>query len=154
MGREIERKFLVKNHSFKDSAEGTVYRQGYLCAAIERVVRVRTIKDRGYLTIKGQNIGAVRSEFEYEIPFDDAAVMLETLCEGSLIEKVRYKIPYRGFTWEVDEFMGDNEGLIIAEIELSDENEQFDLPDWIGEEVTGYPEYYNASLVKYPYKNW
>lgn len=154
MGREIERKFLVKNHSFKESAEGTFYRQGYICAAIEGVVRVRTIKDKGYLTIKGKNVGAVRSEFEYEIPYLDAAAMLDTLCEGLLIEKVRYKVPYHGFTWEVDEFLGDNEGLIIAEIELGDENEQFDRPGWIGDEVTGNPKYYNSNLKKNPFKNW
>jgi len=120
----------------------------------ERTVRVRTIGDMGFLTIKGKNIGATRMEFEYEIPVNDANEMLDKLCEKPLIEKIRRKIDFGGFTWEVDEFFGENKGLVIAEVELSDEAQQPELPKWIGEEVTDDPRYYNANLVKNPYSMW
>ena len=122
MGKEIERKFLVKSEEWRSLAEGTSYRQGYLNSVKERVVRVRTINDKGYLTIKGITTGATRAEYEYEIPQADADFMLDELCEKFLIEKNRYKIEYAGFIWEVDEFFGPNEGLIVAEIELESED--------------------------------
>ena len=152
MPKEIERKFLVKNDTWRD-ASGTRYRQGYLSSVKERTVRVRTIEDKGYLTIKGIAVGATRLEFEYEIPRDDADTLLG-MCEQPLIEKKRYKIQYEGFVWEVDEFFGDNQGLIIAELELESEDQQFPRPDWVGEEVTGDSRYFNANLIKHPFTAW
>ncbi len=135
-------------------ANGTVYRQGYLSTVKERTVRVRTIEDKGYITVKGRAAGATRVEYEYEIPAEDANSMLDDLCERPIIEKKRYVIDYEGLTWEVDEFNGENQGLIVAEVELSDENQSIALPDWIGEEVTGDPKYFNSNLIKHPYNKW
>ncbi|MBW1696906.1 MAG: CYTH domain-containing protein [Deltaproteobacteria bacterium] len=154
MGTEIERKFLVKDESFRSLAKGARYRQGYLNSAKERVVRVRTIDDEGFLTIKGITVRATRIEYEYKIPVEEAEVMLSELCEKPLIEKNRYKIIYEGLTWEVDEFFGDNQGLILAEVELKSEDQKFKKPEWIGEEVTGDPKYFNSNLIKNPYKYW
>ncbi|GAB4338912.1 MAG: CYTH domain-containing protein [Calditrichia bacterium] len=154
MGKEIERKFLVKGDDWKKKGKGTVYRQGYLSTVKERVVRVRTVNDKGFLTIKGINRGATRLEFEYEIPVADAKEMLEKLCLRPLIEKTRYVVEYGGLKWEVDEFAGENEGLILAEVELEDEQQKVELPDWIGEEVTGDPRYFNSNLIKNPYTSW
>jgi len=154
MGKEIERKFLVKGDEWKKLGKGTVYRQGYLSTVKERVVRVRTIDDKGYLTIKGINRGATRLEYEYEIPLQDANEMLDELCERPLIEKTRYVVPYAGLKWEIDEFAGENEGLVFAEVELTDENQKIELPDWIGEEVTDDPRYFNSNLIKHPYTKW
>ena len=154
MPTEIERKFLVRGDRWRALGSGTAYRQGYLSTEIDRTVRVRTIADRGYLTIKGRSVGAARPEYEYEIPLEEANEMLDKLCKRPLIEKSRYKIEHRGFTWEVDDFAGENKGLVIAEIELSDEQQQFDLPDWIGEEVTGDPRYLNANLIRHPFSRW
>ena len=154
MAQEIERKFLVTGDAWRRLAKGTVYRQGYLSTVKERTVRVRTVGDKGYLTVKGLSVGAKRAEFEYEIPVADAGAMLNELCEHPLIEKVRYKIAFDGLIWEVDEFFGDNEGLIVAEVELSYEDQEIRRPDWIGEEVTDDPRYFNANLVAHPYKNW
>lgn len=154
MGIEIERKFLLNGTAWKKLAEGTPYRQGYLNSTKERTVRVRTIGDKGFLTIKGISIGATRSEYEYEIPHADAAALLDDLCEKPIIEKNRYKIPHAGFTWEVDEFFGENDGLVVAEIELESEEQSFDKPDWVGEEVTGDPRYFNSSLITQPYSQW
>lgn len=151
---EIERKFLIVDDSWRELAEGTAYRQGYLSTVKERTVRVRTIDDKGYLTVKGITIGATRAEYEYEIPAAEANEMLDTLCEQPIIEKKRYKIPRDGFTWEIDEFGGVNQGLIVAEIELEDENQEFSKPDWIGEEVTGDPRYFNSNLIANPYTAW
>ena len=151
---EIERKFLIVEDSWRELAEGTFYRQGYLSTVKERTVRVRTIDDKGYLTIKGITIGATRAEYEYEIPAAEANEMLDTLCEQPIIEKKRYKIPSDGFTWEIDEFGGVNQGLLVAEIELEDENQKFSKPDWIGEEVTGDPRYFNSNLIANPYTAW
>lgn len=153
MGVEIERKFLVQSDAWR-GAEGTRYCQGYLSSVAERTVRVRTAKDKGYLTIKGMASGASRQEFEYEIPVQEANEMLNELCERPLIEKYRYKIEYGGFIWEVDEFLGDNKGLIIAEIELPSEDAIFEKPAWLGEEVTEDPRYYNANLIKHPFAQW
>ncbi len=154
MGVEIERKFLLNGDEWRKLAEGTVYRQGYLSSQKERTVRVRTIADRGFLTIKGVSVGMTRLEYEYEIPVDDAVVLLDKLCEKPLIEKKRCKIDYAGFVWEVDEFFGENEGLIVAEIELESEEQQFEKPSWIGDEVSGDSRYFNSNLSKNPFSAW
>lgn len=154
MPQEIERKFLVKGEGWRLAASGTPYRQGYLSTVPERSVRVRLIRDKGYLTIKGITVGATRAEYEYEIPAAEAGEMLDNLCERPLIEKTRYRLEHHGLTWEVDEFDGDNAGLIIAEVELDDEDQAITLPDWVGKEVTGERRYYNASLIAEPYSSW
>jgi adenylate cyclase len=152
MAKEIERKFLVKEGTWRE-AKGTTYRQGYLNSAKERIVRVRTIKDKGYLTIKGITVGASRMEFEYEIPRRDADKLLD-ICEKPLIEKTRYKVEEGGFVWEIDEFIGVNQGLIVAEVELESEYQRFPKPHWVGEEVTGDPRYFNSNLINNPYTKW
>ena len=154
MGKEIERKFLVKDNSWRALAPGTKYRQGYLNSAKERIVRVRTIDDKGYLTIKGITLGATRVEYEYEIPVAEAEAMLDELCEKPLIEKNRYKIDYERLIWEVDEFFGENQGLIVAEVELESEDQDYEKPVWIGDEVTGDPKYFNSNLIINPYLKW
>lgn len=154
MALEIERKFLVKGDSWRKLASGTPYRQGYLSHRKECTVRVRIAGRRGYLTIKGENNGTARREYEYEIPLFEAREMLDKICQRPLIEKTRYKIQHANLTWEVDEFAGDNAGLILAEVELSDENQKIELPEWIGEEVTGDPKYFNANLARHPYSRW
>lgn len=146
MALEIEYKYLVKNDNYKAMATASFrIRQGYLSRVPERVVRVRTKGDRGYLTVKGKNSGAVRLEYEYEIPFEDATGMLE-LCQSPIIDKIRYIVPYEGHTWEVDEFLSPRSGLVTAEIELGSADERYLKPDFIGEDVTGNPEYYNSNL--------
>ena len=117
-------------------------------------MRVRTVGDRGYLTIKGKNTGMSRLEFEYEIPLADANQLFETLCQTPLIEKYRHCIPVGNHTWEVDEFLGQNQGLIVAEVELTHETEAIAIPDWIGQEVTNDPRYYNVNLAQIPYGQW
>ena len=154
MGTEIERKFLLKGDSWRSLSKGTQYRQGYLNSSKERIVRVRTVDDKGYLTIKGITVGATRVEYEYDIPETDAKAMLDDLCEKPIIEKRRYKIDFGGFVWEVDEFFGDNSGLIVAEVELESEDQRFEKPDWIGDEVTGDPKYFNSNLIINPYIKW
>lgn len=154
MGTEIERKFLLKGEKWRVLGKAVHYRQGYLNSAKERIVRVRTIKDKGFLTIKGITIGAARVEYEYEIPKDECNAMLDDLAEKPIIEKNRYKVDFKGFTWEIDEFLGENQGLIVAEIELESEDQEFDIPEWIGKEVTGDPKYFNSSLICFPYIKW
>lgn len=154
MAIEIERKYLVKDCTYKSFIRGFLYKQGYLLSDSERVIRVRTINNKGYITIKSKVVGITRFEYEYEIPLEDAEEMLTLLCEKPIIEKHRYKYDYMGFTWEIDEFHGQNEGLILAEIELEDENSAFSKPEWIGEEVTGIAKYYNSNLIKNPYSEW
>ena len=154
MAQEIERKFLVKGDSWRALAEGTTYRQGYLNSVKERTVRIRTVGDKAFLTIKGLTVGATRTEYEYEIPMADCNAMLDTLAERPLIEKKRYKVGFGGLTWEVDEFFGDNAGLIVAVVELKSEEQTLKKPDWIGEEVTRDPRYFNANLIKHPYSKW
>ena len=154
MGTEIERKFLVKDDTFKQLAKGTKYRQGYLSSTKERVVRVRTIDDKGFMTVKGITTGATRVEYEYEIPVQDADAMLDELCEKPIIEKNRYKIQNKNLVWEIDEFFGENQGLIVAEVELESEDQPYEKPGWIGAEVTGDPKYFNSNLIQSPYKNW
>jgi CYTH domain-containing protein len=154
MGTEIERKFLLKGDGWRALGRGTPYRQGYLNSAKERTVRIRTVGDQAFLTIKGVTIGATRAEYEYPIPVDECNAMLDTLAEKPLIEKTRYKIKRGDLTWEIDEFFGDNRGLIVAEVELQSEDQAFDKPDWVGEEVTGDPRYFNSNLIKQPFARW
>ena len=154
MAKEIERKFLVTGDAWRAQAPGTRYRQGYLSTIKERTVRVRTVDDKGFLTIKGVSVGATRSEYEYEIPAADANEMLDDLCEKPIIEKNRYKIPIGDVIWEVDEFFGVNDGLIVAEVELQSEDQSFAKPEWIGKEVTGDPKYFNANLIARPFSIW
>lgn len=153
MGKEIERKYLVTADQWRSLAEGTLYRQGYLNSAKERVVRVRTMGSKAALTIKGITTGATRLEFEYEIPFKDANELLD-LCEQPIIEKTRFKIPLGNLVWEIDEFHGVNDGLIVAECELESEDQAIDKPAWVGEEVTGDPRYFNSNLIANPFSTW
>ncbi len=154
MGKEIERKYLVKQETWKPQAEGTHFKQGYLNAQKERVVRVRIEGAKAKLTIKGITTGVTRSEFEYSIPVEDAALLLDNLCEQPLIDKHRHKELHHGKTWEIDVFHGENQGLVVAEIELSSEDEKIVLPDWVGEEVSSDPRYFNSNLLKHPFKSW
>ena len=154
MAKEIERKFLMANDTWRGLAQGKRYRQGYLSTVKERTVRVRTAGNKGYLTIKGISVGASRSEYEYDIPLADANQMLDQLCERPLVEKTRYRITHSGLVWEVDEFEGENRGLITAEVELKDEHQPVDIPAWIGQEVTGDARYFNANLVAKPFTRW
>ena len=153
MGVEIERKFLVRGEIWRRDSTGVSYAQGYFCRGSGRTVRVRIAGSEAFLTIKGPVNGISRQEFEYPIPLKDAKAMLP-LCDGPTIEKLRFRIPYGEHVWEVDEFQGDNEGLVIAEVELADEQEQVDPPPWVGREVTGDPRYYNSNLTIHPYREW
>ena len=154
MAQEIERKFLTKSDAWRSNAIGRFYRQGYLSTVKERTVRIRTIRNEGYITVKGIAKGAARAEYEYEIPVKDANEMLDTLCEQPIIEKMRYEIEHNELIWLVDEFEGVNKGLILVEVELSDENQKIVLPDWVGAEVTGDPNYFNSNLTRNPYLSW
>jgi len=154
MATEIERKFLVTSDDYKQLVSPWYVRQGYISISENKSVRVRIVGDRAFLTVKGESFGISRAEFEYEIPVDDAKEMLKNLCEYAPIEKYRYLIPFAGFQWEVDEFLGENKGLVIAEIELGSENEKFEKPTWIGDEVTGDDRYYNVNLNRNPFRNW
>lgn len=154
MGVEIEKKFLVTGDDWRKLADSQHYQQGYIHSGEGRTVRIRTIGERGILTIKGPNQDGARPEFEYDIPIEDGREMLDILCHKPLIEKIRHKVRWEGFVWEVDEFLGENLGLIFAEIELTARDQSFPIPPWIGREVTGDPRYYNACLVKNPYKIW
>lgn len=154
MGTEIERKFLVKGDDWRAIASGQIYCQGYILAEQGKTVRVRIIGDQGYLTIKGPTSGITRSEFEYPIPVDDAQELLQTLCQPPLIQKTRYKIPWGELIWEIDEFFGENQGLILAEVELHDADQAVNLPPWIGAEVSHDPRYYNSNLAKHPFSQW
>lgn len=154
MGREIERKFLVYGTAWKHGVDGKLVRQGYLSMDQERTMRVRAVADRGWLTIKGLMRGVTRVEHEYEIPLADAVQLLDTLCHQPVVEKTRYEIRYGGHLWEVDEFHGANEGLVVAEVELGSEDETFEQPPWLGDEVSHDPRYFNANLVRHPFKIW
>lgn len=154
MGVEIERKFLLAGGAWRGLGQSVLLRQGYLSSARERVVRVRIEGEQAMLTIKGANVGATRGEWEYPIPLADAVELLDGLCEQPLIEKVRHRIEHAGMVWEVDEFLGANAGLIVAEIELASEDQPFEKPDWIGAEVSGDARYYNANLIRHPFSQW
>ena len=154
MPKEIERKFLVKNDNWQGLGPGILYRQGYLSIKKEHTVRVRVAGQKGFLTVKGPTQSATRLEYEYEIPLLEALEILDHLCMKPLIDKIRYEIRVDALTWFVDQFVGENEGLIVAEVELDNENQTLHLPEWIGEEVTGDPRYYNSNLIRYPYSKW
>jgi len=154
MGVEIERKFLIDKNIWQPGVPGVNIRQGYIVADEERTVRVRTKGQKGYLTIKGVTDGISRLEMEYEIPYQDAEKLLDEVCLKPLIEKTRYVEEHLGYIWEIDVFYGDNAGLIVAEVELSSIDEKIDLPDWITREVSDDKRYYNACLIKQPFKNW
>ncbi|RJR39548.1 MAG: CYTH domain-containing protein [Desulfobacteraceae bacterium] len=153
MGREIERKFLVRGRPW-GSSKGVLVRQGHLSMDKDRVVRVRTAGEKGFLTVKGRSQGLMRPEYEYEIPFQDAVEMLNTLCTGHIIEKTRYHVEHAGLIWEIDEFKGENQGLVVAEVELESENQALALPAWVGNEVSGDPRYLNVNLAHRPFKRW
>ena len=153
MALEIERKFLVSGKPWKTLPQGKIMRQGYLLATPEKVIRVRVEGAQAMLTIKGASHGITRSEWEYPIPLQDAQELL-LLCSQPLIEKQRYRIPYAGMLWELDVFLGDNAGLVVAEIELSSEDQAFARPDWLAQEVTHDKRYLNASLQRHPYQSW
>jgi adenylate cyclase len=153
VAQEIERKFLVDLQRWRPAGPGVAFRQGYLSSHPERTVRVRISGGAGKLTIKGLTSGVSRLELEYAIPLADAEQLL-ALCERPLIDKVRHTEQHEGKAWEIDVFGGDNEGLVIAELELGSEDEPFTTPPWAIEEVSHDPRYYNASLVKAPYRTW
>ncbi|MCX7772013.1 MAG: CYTH domain-containing protein [Clostridia bacterium] len=153
MPQEIERKFLVTRDDYKKLGRGVLYRQGYLNSNANRIVRIRIVENKAMITIKGISVGAARPEFEYPIPVEDAEVLL-SLCERPLLEKYRYKIDHEGMVWEIDEFLGENDGLVVAELELEAEDQPYQKPDWVGEEVTYDPRYYNSALIRHPYSEW
>ena len=155
MALEIERKFLVEGDYKSLSTSHSRIMQGYICSGRGRTVRVRLRDERGYLTIKGlsRNGGLSRYEFEKEITKDEA-LSLMTLCEPGIIDKVRWLVPMGAHTYEVDEFFGDNAGLVVAEVELGSEDEAYERAPFLGQEVTGDRKYYNSSLRTYPYKDW
>ena len=154
MGREIERKFLVRSADWhREATSARPLRQGYLAIDDGNTVRVRTDGQYAWLTIKGRGEGITRPEFEYEIPVADAAALL-ALCRGRLVEKTRHLIPAGALCWEIDEFAGDNAGLVVAEIELPDEDTPVPQPAWLGEEVTADPRYLNANLAVHPFARW
>ena len=152
--QEIERKFLVKGDGWRELGKGKLYRQGYIARTQDRTVRVRVAGDKGILTIKYRGEGIARSEFEYEIPLDEAQALLDGLDPGEIIEKMRFTFFCDGNVWEVDEFMGANQGLVVAEIELESEDQPFVRPDWLGEEVSKISRYLNVELSRLPYTAW
>lgn len=165
MGKEIERKFLTKSNAYRHLGSGTFYRQGYIPTLNGMTVRVRIAGTRAFVTFKDHAVGLTRHEFEYEVPVDEARQMLDLMCSPEQIQKTRYIVPacdgiapdgsiVKNLHWEIDEFGGENEGLVVAEIEVPEEGTTFTLPDWIGPEVTGDHRYYNSQLCKHPYKSW
>ena len=154
MALEIERKYLIDLEKIGTLGNGIRIKQGYLSTDKNAVVRVRVKNDKAYLTIKGSNSGIARLEFEYEIPLNEANEMLEKLCQKPVIDKTRYLIKHDIHTWEVDIFYGDNEGLVVAEVELSSEDEHINLPIWVKEEVSHDDRYFNSNLMKLPFKDW
>jgi adenylate cyclase len=152
---EIERKFLVEDETWRVQARSSVrIRQGYIIGSAKASVRVRVSGNRAWLTIKSATEGVSRAEFDYEIPHSDAELLMDTLCARPLIEKTRHFVDHCGRCWEIDVFEGDNLGLVVAEVELASEDERFELPPWVGKEVSDDPRYYNASLVSLPYSRW
>jgi CYTH domain-containing protein len=154
MPKEIERKFLVKGDSWRGLAKPQFYQQGYIDTINQTTIRIRIVGEKGFLTIKGKSQGIARSEYEYQIPLADAQQMLQELCQKPQIQKNRYQIQVKELLWDVDEFLGDNSGLIIAEVELEKEDQIIELPEWIAQEVSLDPRYFNYNLTKFPYKNW
>jgi CYTH domain-containing protein len=153
MGMEIERKFLVDQLP-PGLSPGLDICQGYMVNQEDRVVRIRTKGNKGFLTIKGKTVDIQRREFEYEIPLTDAQQMLDLFCESPLVKKTRFKIDFKGFEWVIDRFAGKNLGLVVAEIELSHPSQVFEIPPWAGREVSHDPRYYNSNLIKHPYSAW
>ena len=154
MAREIERKFLIDLAKLGELTEGESIKQGYINTSNLNVVRVRVMGNCGYLTLKGESIGPSRLEYEYPIPVEDAQEILDNLCNKPLIKKHRYEVEFKNHLWEIDIFKGDNEGLVVAELELDEEHISVELPDWVRQEVTGDPKYYNVNLLKHPYSCW
>ncbi len=155
MATEIERKFLLKNDSWRENADvGTRFRQGYIVGAEKASVRVRIEGEMANINIKSATLGVYRQEYEYPIPLADAEELLDTLCEQPQIAKTRYHLRYGEHLWEIDVFDGDNAGLVVAEVELGSEDEPFEMPPWAGEEVSHDTRYYNVCLVKHPYCEW
>jgi adenylate cyclase len=154
MAKEIERRFLVEPRKWSDLGDGLAIRQGYLTVSKICSVRVRTYGDHGYVTMKGATRGITRDEYEYEIPMTDANEILDSLCENPPIEKTRYRVVFKGHTWEVDEYAGANQGLTVAEVELKEAREQVELPDWVDREISGDPRYYNSNLSIKPFTTW
>lgn len=154
MAKEIERKFLINKNELGSLDNGISIRQGYVSTADHTVVRVRVAGSQAYLTLKGKSVGVTRSEFEYEIPIDEAEQIITELCSGPLVEKTRYLIDHCGHTWEIDVFHGDNDGLVVAEIELRYEEERFEMPSWVTSDVSSDARYYNSSLLDNPFKTW
>jgi adenylate cyclase len=155
MGKEIERKYLVNIDTWKqvEKPKGQLYQQGYLITDPHKTIRVRVTEAQGFLTIKGLSVGATRAEYEYEIPIEDAKELAKNFATSEL-SKIRYKLVFGNKVWEVDEFLGVNAGLIVAEIELTSEDETYSIPNWIAEEVTGDEKYYNSNLTINPYQKW
>ena len=152
---EIERKFLLTNSDWRNEVVSSHrIRQGYIGEFDKASVRIRLQDDKANINVKSASLEMRRSEYEYEIPLDEAKEMLDQLCKQPQVDKTRYIVERGQHVWEIDEFYGDNEGLLVAEIELTDENECFEKPNWLGIEVTEIPKYYNVNLVKTPYKNW
>ena len=155
MATEIERKFLVRNDRWRARASRQQrVVQGYLANTDRGSIRIRLYADSASINIKSMTLGVTRSEFDYPIPVEDAELMLRTLCMKPLIEKTRFYVVHEGHTWEIDEFQGDNAGLVVAEIELHDKSETFSRPDWLGVEVSDDPRYYNVCLVERPFSTW
>ncbi|SDU18878.1 CYTH domain-containing protein [Desulfobacula phenolica] len=154
MAIEIEKKFLLKYLPSSLLTNGTLIRQGYMVNEKERVVRIRLAGDKAFLTIKGITCNAARKEYEYPVPQQDAKEMLQLFCKEPLIEKTRYHVEFKGFEWVIDQFSGDNQGLVVAEIELDSVDQVFEKPDWIGKEVTHDSGYFNSNLIKNPYSTW
>lgn len=155
MALEIERKFLLKDGSWRQQADaGTRFRQGYLIGAKQASVRVRIEGDQAFLNIKSMTLGVMRHEYQYPVPVSEANELLDTLCEKPLVDKTRYRVHYADHEWEIDVFSGVNEGLVVAEVELQSEQEAVTLPPWVGFEVSDDPRYYNVNLVKHPYTTW
>lgn len=154
MADEIEKKFLVKHIPSSLMTDGTHIVQGYMVNRKQMVIRVRLSGENAFLTVKGETINGTRKEYEYPIPAEDARQMLDLYCERPFVEKTRYIIDHKGFTWELDQFSGANTGLVMAEIELSHIDQPFEKPDWIGQDVTHDVRYYNSNLIISPYSIW
>ena len=154
MPREFDRKFLVRSDAWKQGEKPIRITEGYLSRTNERVVRVRLAGGKGSIAVKGRAQGPRRKEFEYDIPPAHAAEMLDQICERPLLDKLRHRISVAGITWEIDEFLGENAGLVIAEVQLARNGQPIALPDWVGAEITDDPRYYNNQLVSRPYSTW
>lgn len=155
MAREIERKFLVDQNLWRPTDQGILYRQGYIqTSTAGKTVRIRVQGQEGRITVKGPTIGLSRAEFEYPIPLADALEMLDTICDHPLVEKRRHRIPFGDLLWEVDVFLGENQGLVTAEVELESEDQRFERPEWLGLEVSQDYRYSNSQLARNPYRSW